>query len=667
MLLTEADYDGFEAYRQVMFNSLRQNMLTGDTIIIGQSLRDPHLRTLAKDVAALKQQGVQGRIFLIAYEFDEDRAQLYTQRGIQVAGGSLESFLHTLAICSPPSAKATYSTTTSLPDSLPPTLASTTVEVRHATTLAANPARLFNGSPATYADITAGITIPRAAENRLDEMHQKGTRGFFIILGGAAGVGKTTLARRLMLNRANEGFACWEHLNSFSLDVDVWLAVEARLRQSGQQGILLLDDCGQHLAAVNRLADGLGELDRPFLRLILTVNASQWRTRTKSRYFFSRGSFERVSILADSDIAEIVNLVDRESQIRTLVDAEFLNLGREEKIRRLRDRCSADMFVCLKNIFGSERLDEILLQEFAELEEPARDVYRHVAAIQSMGGQVHRQLIMRLLNLDTTGLQSLLGHMDAVVSEYDIDARAGLYGWSTRHDVIAQVIATYKFTDQRELYALLDRLIDNLNPTVHIEQETARAIAANDMGIGRLSDRSERVDLLEKLISIVPAERTPHRRLVRLFMDQGDLDEADRAIMVTTRDVGRDDIIDRYRCILAMNRAVQLTGLLPEDRYAMLLEAERLARACIARQPSDRFNYRAMGDVGVILAERFDETNVLDEAIELMRIAEADNGDPEFSKERRSLGARRRRFQSPNIDIAQDGDSDLDVLIDSEG
>ena len=55
--------------------------------------------------------------------------------------------------------------------------------------------------------------------------------------------------------------------------------------------------------------------------------------------------------------------------------------------------------MCLKNIFGFEELDDILLSEFKGLPEEAQDIYRYVCAIQAMGGKVHRQLIVRLLVL----------------------------------------------------------------------------------------------------------------------------------------------------------------------------------------------------------------------------------------------------------------------------
>jgi hypothetical protein len=663
MVLTEDDYEEVETYRQSLFNSLRQHMTTADTVIVGQSLGDRHLRDLAKEVASLRTQGVQGRVYLLAFDYNDDRARLYSRRGIEVAPGSLEDLLHALNVEGRSRPPVAHTTETTNAGHLPPPLAPLTVDVAHAASLPPNPVALFNGSPATYGDINSNMTITRAVERRLLEM-QSGVRGFFTVIAGAAGVGKTSLARALLLKRSKEGFACWEHLNHFPLNVDEWMAVEASLRAVGRQGVLLIDDCAQHLAAVNRLTDALGKLDRPFLRLVVTANAAQWKTRTKSPYFFSRGSIERLSVLTTGDIHELVNLVDRQPDIRTLVENDFLHLGHRDRVRRLQDRCSADMFVCLKNIFRNENLDNILLQEFADLDVAVREVYRHVAALQAMGGRVHRQLIVRLLGIDVLELQSLLTQMEDVIAEYDIDHRQGLYGWSARHDVIANIIATYKFADQEELLRLLERLIDGLNPTIHIERETARAIASNEMGIARLTSLDQQADLLQRLIQAVPGERIPRRRLIRLYLRENQLADAERVISAATKDLGSDDIITTYRSVLALRRAEVTSGLLDEDRHAMLLEAERLAKQCVGARPFDRHNYVALADVGLAMARRFSDLRVLDEAIDAMVEMESEIGDPEFVRDRTRLESQRRQLDADVLRDEEEGEDP--ILEDSE-
>lgn len=641
MVLTEQDYDEYSQYREALFNSLKLEMMTSDTLIIGQSLSDVHLRDMAKQVASLRSRGAQGRVFLLAFDYDEDRAALFRQRGIQAVDGGVDELVHALEHRGKLSHRPIYSTSTTPVGSLTPALVTTTIDVAHAATLSPDAKRVFNGSPATYADIRAGYTITRANETRLEDA-QNGARGFFLVLGGAAGVGKTSLARRLLLTRHDQGFACWEHRNDFPLNSAAWLEVEANLRNLGQQGIILLDDCSNFLTEVNRLVDALGALERPFLRVVATVNASQWKTRVKSKFFYSKGTYERLSILSNPDIAELLRLIDSQAEIRQLVDSGFLRLGWQEKVRHLRDRCSADMFVCLKNIFGNEQLDNILLQEYAELGPDAQQVYRHVAAIQAMGGRVHRQLVLRLLGIGSDGLNSLLGQMDGIVDEYDIDPDEGLYGWTTRHHVIARIISTYKYANQTELYSLIESLIDGLNPTVYIELETGRAIASESMGIARLTDVGEQRQLLSRLTNVVPAERTPRRRLIRSLLRSGELGEAERQIGLFEQAIGNDTIVNRYKAMLAMQRAEATQGILDEDRQAMLLEAQSLALKCIYGNPMDRYNYRVLGDIGLMFRNRFDDTSILDQAIDLMRDAGSDIGDPDFIQERQQLESSRR-------------------------
>lgn len=642
MVLTEFDYEEVEKYRQALFSSLQLQMMGGTTLIIGQSLADVHLRDLAKRVGGLRQEGVPGRIFLLVYQYDADRARLLEQRGIQVAAGTLEEFLFQLSSCQPPADSSAVTNTLVSPETLPPNLATTTTVVSHAIGLAPNTARLFNGSPATYADIHHNFTIQRHREDVLFEA-QNGRRGYFLVLGGAAGVGKTTLARRIMYRRHTERFVTWEHRNDYPLDVQGWLGMEAVLRRANRQGMLLIDDCARHLSTVNRLVDGLGKIDRPFLRVVVTVNSSQWKTRPKSPFFFSRGTFERLSLLADSDLRSLINLVDQKVEIRNLVEDDFLRLGFKDKVRRLRERCSSEMYVCLKNIFHTEQLDTIVLREFAELDDDAQEIYRCVAAIQAMGGKVHRQLVLRLLQVEAGGFFNLLGRMEDVISEYDIKPRMGLYGLSTRHDVIAETIARYKFADEGELYRLIERLIDGLNPTQYIELETARGMAAHEMGIQRLTDRGQREALLRRLIDIVPAERTPRRRLIRLLLEDGRYDEADQAIRVARREVGKDPIIKRYQATLLIGRAETTSGLLDGDRFAMLLEAGRVARECVAQAPHDRYNYRVLADVGIAMAQGHGRGELLAETIEMMLQVETEVADPDFVRDRRDLESTQRR------------------------
>ncbi len=641
MLITESDYDDYDKYRQTLFNALQTDMFTADTLIIGQSLNDRHLKDLVKRVCSLRQEGVQARVFLMVHDYDEDRASLYTRLGVEVVQGDLEDVLRSLLSTSRAEKSPVHSSSSDADEYLSTELLLTCLDVRHASQLPANPVQLFNGTPATYADIAQGHTINRAALSRLENA-KSGSRGYFMVVSGARGVGKTTMARAFMLQRMKRGMPAWEHLSDHPLDVGAWVAVEAKLRQQNKDGILFVDDCTRHLKSVNRLVEHLNSLTRPHLRILVTAESSKWRVSTKSRGFFSKGSLIKLSVLERSDIDELVNLVDRRPEIRSMVESRFLELSRNEKIRRLRDKCSADMFVCLKNIFANENLDNILLQEYFELSSEAQEVYRHVAAIQAMSGHVHRQLIMRILGIGATGLDALLNQLEGIVSEHTINGKQGIYGWKTRHDVIAATIARWKFADQDDLRALLFSLIEGLNPSVYIELENAIAIATDDWGINRLTNLSDQIGLYRALIETIPGHRTPRRRLIRLFLKNDLLADAENEIVKAERVLGKDAVVLRHKAVLTLRKAELTPAIADGDRKAMLQDAEGIIRRCIRDFDHDLYSYRTLGDIGLVLAQNHGEFYAFDDAIAYLREYEAFNGDPEIAQVRRNLEGRMR-------------------------
>lgn len=451
-----------------------------------------------------------------------------------------------------------------------------------------------------------------------------------------------------MLNLSERGAEAWEHKPDSPLDVDAWLGAEKRLRLSNRDGVLLIDDCSRHMREVHNLVDQLAALDRPHLRLVLTVDSAKWKVARKPQGLFSRGTHTRVSTLERNDLEELIALLDRRPEIRQLVEESFLKLGRKERLARLTNKCSSEMFVCLKNIFGNENLDDILLHEFSSLQTETQDVYRYVAAVQLLGGFVHRQLIMRILGLDATGLDATLSHLDGVVTERVIDARRGIFGWSTRHDVIATIIAQLKFADQEELQRLFEDLIDGLNPTVRIEMETAIALATQDLEISRLASFDSQVAMYRRLIEIVPGHRTPRRRLVRLFLNNDQLLEASHEISAAERANGSDPVLLRYTAQLKLRKAEKIQMVEESDRRAMLLDAENVIRGCISKFGADLYSYNTLGQIGLALAGRFGEYTVIDDAIDYLTELEAVNGDPQIQTTRRRLADSLSRLESDN-------------------
>jgi hypothetical protein len=621
MVLTEDDYEEYQAFRQASFAELKRILLQGDVLVIGQSLRDRHLQDLVKEVLNCRNQGAPGRVFLLAFDPDDYRAQLLEDRGAKIAFGGIDELVH--AFAGESSQRATVGTVAAKLDTdnetiLPPSLVSTVRDVSVEATKPPNIVRMFNGGPATYADIGARVTFERDQEAHLLDAIEKREINVATVIG-AAGVGKTTLVRMIALGLRQRGIGVWEHKNDFNFQHNAWIETEAGMRANGSRAILVLDECTHYMRGVNNILDEFAKIDLPSIQLIVTANAAQWTPRIKSKNFFSRGKLVNLSSLSDSEIRSLLNLLENNRLIAELVQTEFKRESRNRQFERLKQKCSADMFVCLKNIFANESLDTILLQEYDSLHESLQEYYRFVAALEAVGTRVHRQLILRMLGISASDVPAVLTGLSGIVDEFDIKPSRGIYGWSTRHLVIARKIADYKFSRIDDLIKLFDQIIDSINPAEPLEMQSVRAICDMDYGIGRIGDNITRERLYRRLVKLLPAERIPWHRLIRQKLDDGKVEDVEYLIRDAAEAAGSDSPIDRYRVRLLVLRSSETPNISRDDRLALLRKAFELAMKNAHKHRLDKYSYRELCTVAIELHKRGENVAYMDEAIRRMR------------------------------------------------
>jgi hypothetical protein len=196
LVLTERDNEESERFRQALFQRLKLDMLTKDCVVIGSSLRDPDVRLLMDQAAKLHSDlEAPGRLFALIHVPDQDRAAIQEKKGYRVAWGGGDDFVRELTESSPPEPPVEFREE-GTPALLPVALNAVTIDALHAAKLAPDALKLYNGSPASYADIRVGLTVSRTGEQALvNSLRQREVR--FTTVLGTAGVGKTTLARRL--------------------------------------------------------------------------------------------------------------------------------------------------------------------------------------------------------------------------------------------------------------------------------------------------------------------------------------------------------------------------------------------------------------------------------------------------------------------------------------
>lgn len=631
LILTQMDYDATADYREALYARLRSDMNPGSqVVVIGQSLNDAHLRNLVETVIATNQKvGAGGKIFILLYEKNENRALLYEQRGLRVVFGSLDAFMAAMDAKLPATSLA-YRDTGSPLDAVQ-VLRPFTIDVDdEVDTGRPNASGIFNGWPARYPDITTGLTFDRSCVSDVVKFIDEG--GQFACLLGASGVGKTTAARQAILRLKSRGYFAWEHKSDFPLQSSHWVQVAKRLAMKEQKGVLFIDEAHTNLYELNNLVDSLSAGGCKNLVLVCAAARNHWAPRIKSPHLYKAGHEFNLSRLNHSEIDRLLLLVDTNPELQRLVESGFSGFSRTERRRRLIQRCEADMFVCLKNVFASEKFDDIILREFSDLDATHSDVYRYVAAMESAGIRVHRQLVVRLLGIAAETIPSILSGLVGIVSEYEINHREGIYGWKVRHGVIAAIIAHYKFYELQQQIDLFSNVIDNISPTYDIEVRTIRELCNMETGLSRIPDKTVQNNLLRRMMSIAPGERVPRHRLIRNLISLGEFEKAETEIRIYQHDFKREAPIDRYKILLLIARATETKGLQQSDRIVILEQARELAASATERYDGNKYVLGAYCEVGVHAFKVSGTHKIFDEAMNVLRKAESRLGDPDITK-----------------------------------
>ena len=632
LIISAADYDVTNDFREILYAKFTEQLFTNDAIIIGSSLADPDLRIIIDNATRIKRQkGAPGKLTLFVYEEDENQALIYGTRGLDVCFGGIDSFFFEM------SKQLAHSIL------LPGVVTSPLDRARqvHPSTLSVscaranqtgNLARMFNGAAANYADIMRGWTFQRDFTERLEsQLADRSCQKIACVLG-AAGSGKTSGVRQALTRLVDRGIECWEHDKQFALPVEPWAQIDEELRKRKEVGILLVDDAHESLYEVNALVDKICEHSDAGLKLVLVSSRPHWNPRLKSPALFKNGTIYELGPLSPGEINSLLDILQSSLDISALVERSFMGFNRTQRQRRLTERCRADMFVCMKNIFASESFDVIILREYGELIEDYQQVYRRVAVMESAGVRVHRQLVLRCLGISANQVARYLEDLEGIIEETTVDFREGIFAWRVRHAVIADIIAKYKVASEDELYKLLAHTIDSLSPAYPIELASMNEMCDPQKGISRIYNKERQNILLRKMISLAPRQRVPRHRLITNLINLGEFDQANTEIRLFENELRIDGPVQRYKVRLFLERAKHSTGLLDEDRAMLIQKAASLAETGIDRFPFDKNIYKEYLEVGVASYKCTGESEIFSRALGLARAAYDKIQDPDLDR-----------------------------------
>lgn len=653
IIISESDYDNTSEYREYLWDAFKHDLNGGSVVIIGYSLADEHIKDLVSRAISINNKSYSpSSINLVLYTKDEKRAAIFERRGLKVSFGSVDDFFVELQKRNTPSSLVYKSTGDPLDNQnmLQPVTLKIDDELRN---IDKNVSAMFQGWPATYSDIQANLTFDRSIVKELESTLNLETN-LCICLLGASGMGKSTTARKVILRFKTTGLHCWEHKGSHRFLFDEWRSIAKDLKKRKERGIILIDDAHNHLFEINNLIDLLSADDNYSLKLILTSTRNHWHPRVKTPNFFLKGKEFILKKLDEVEIEGLLSLVESHSDLQPLVENSFSGFSRSERKRRLVAKCESDTFVCLKNIFASEQFDDIVLREFAELNENLQEIYRIVSAMETAGVNVHRQLVVRLLGIPAEAVSASLANLVDIIHEYTISEREGIYGWKGRHPVITDIITKYKMPDEQEYYKLFEKVIDNIIPTYDVEIRTIKQLCSFDSGISRFPDKHIRNKLLRKMISKVPGERVPRHRLIRYLIDINQLEKAETEIRLFENDFKNEGPLERFKIILLLARSERTAGILDEDRMAILEMAREKSVRAVDRYKNNKNILKTYCDVGLEIYKRSQDSSVFEDSMKQLKEAEFRLGDPEITT---SITMFERQFSKLQSELEEELDT----------
>ncbi|OTJ69854.1 hypothetical protein CAY98_34375, partial [Pseudomonas aeruginosa] len=89
---------------------------------------------------------------------------------------------------------------------------------------------MFNGWPASYSDIAANLTFRRTHTASICTEIEK-HKALFIMVLGASGTGKSTLAKQVIYSLSQSNYKTWEHKTDHTLLADQWRQVAKTLKE----------------------------------------------------------------------------------------------------------------------------------------------------------------------------------------------------------------------------------------------------------------------------------------------------------------------------------------------------------------------------------------------------------------------------------------------------
>jgi hypothetical protein len=234
------------------------------------------------------------------------------------------------------------------------------------------------GSPPTWADIFNQLDAARevnrvVADQVVEELNNYGCG--LVLLSGAAGSGKTTIAKRVSILVSNEGYPVYYSTNFARLIPE---RVVAYLKRFDRRVVLVFDENADDLRRITEMFDSCADLTHKPV-ILVTMRTNELAARRYVLHNTEDVKEIRVPDLSDPDINAILQKLDQNS---LLGDLRKLTLG--QRVDVFRTKAKKQILVAMREATRGRGFDEIIQDEYNQIKPAAAQLVYLIAALPSM-------------------------------------------------------------------------------------------------------------------------------------------------------------------------------------------------------------------------------------------------------------------------------------------
>ena len=634
LVLTREDYRHYQIHRKPLFKRLERDLLSRTFVFVGYSLRDSNFKDILQDCRDELGSKTLPLSYAVLRDFSEVEETFWREKyNIQLLSSDADEFLSCLKdtwvgqerSIVPLEARKSKEYLQVDQATRFHKVAESFYRVRRSDCTGQSNAKLFfRGGEPSWADIRDEVAPKRdeywaVLEAMFPELANPRLPTNAYLITGAAGTGKTTLARTLAYDLADE-FIVLAHIPGTPLDARFLAPLVDE--ENYQRILLLVRHAAEHAHAIGQFLDESRARSIP-VTVLLEERKNQWNVAsTAIRGRLAPAEFTLGS-LSSTEIEDILDALQDNDALGKLTGAP-----RNYQIDHFTKLATKELIVALRELTSDSSFDEIVRDEFEKIpSEVAKQTYSYVAALGQLNLPVRYEILLPLLDVraDQLGSEIFQPTEGVLISGEESGGSRHTAGFNlrTRHPVIASIIFDLVASDDESKFAIVNDLLTQMDPGYPEDRRVLDSIVRGKELVDTIASHEKRRSIYERLESILPNSSYVfvHRSILERRLNEPEL-----AVRYARKAIE----LDKYNptALTTLGFALELEARHMEfspRRRALIVEASKLFEDVIKRDPKNPFGYTGKVTIlkQMIDREDDDEQKKLLQANQLSLLEEA--------------------------------------------